>query len=150
MDIEGRGVTRQMKCRAGSKTESITQETLVNDSGTSTLNCPLNKEYTDGQWSAFLACAKEGFKSGQRLDKEFYTKIGQHPVSERDVDLAIRRGSCLLFYKKDGSCKLGLWDPRSEVFVIAKVETGRIFNAFRVSNIDRYARSFDDVQWLRR
>lgn len=107
------------------------------------LDCQLEQAYSEAEWQAFVACAREGMESGERLDDEFYPKIAGHGRSDREVALAVRRKASLVTYEKDGAGKLAVWDPDSKIFVIARLPSGSIFNAFKVQDFDEYVKGLE-------
>jgi hypothetical protein len=95
------------------------------------------------EWRAFVDCAREGFLTGERLDKEFYAKIAAHQHTDAEIDRTLRKRAWLLTYRKDGKDKLAIWDPGTELMVIARLPEGTIFNAFRVPEMRDYAQRLD-------
>ena len=116
------------------------------------LDCQLEQEYSEEEWRAFLQCAREGMKSGERLHREFDAKMAQRHQSPRRVEKALSGGAGLVTYEDDGRPRLALWDPTSELLVVATVPEGLVLTAFAVHapRIDAYLRSFEKTRWLRR
>ena len=114
------------------------------------LDCQWEREYTEEEWRAFIACVRSGFLTGERLDKEFYPKIAVHRHSDAEVDRTLRKQAWLLTYRKDGKERLAMWDPGTELMVIARLPEGTIFNAFRVPEMEDYAQRLGGLRWLRR
>lgn len=111
--------------------------------------CPLDRGHDTEEWGAFLQCARRGFETSGRLHNEFTAKIAEHGVTERDVERALHRRSHLLRYDHEGLPRLGLWDPKQGLLVIATLPAGLFFNALWKQDIIKYAANLDNVQWLK-
>ena len=102
------------------------------DTTTPGLACPLDHEYSEEEWRAFVQCAREGMESGKRLHHEFSAKLVEKGIPAARAEQAITSEACLSVYEKEGLPRLGLWNPRSEMMVIGTVPAGLILTAFRV------------------
>jgi hypothetical protein len=118
------------------------------------LDCPLDREYSEAEWQAFLRCAREGMASGERLHRELYAKAAEHSVGPWDVEHAVRADAALVRYtNRNGRDTLGLWDPHSRLFVVGTIPDGLVLNAFRLDDEqhwERYVSRFERLRWLKR
>ncbi len=112
------------------------------------LDCQLERGYTEEEWRAFLDCARRSFDSGEGLHKEFSAKLVTHGVREERVRRSLTRQASLLVYEHSGRPRLALWHPETELFVIATVRGGLIFNAYPVERVSAYARRLKGSRWL--
>ena len=116
------------------------------------LDCPLDHEYSEEEWRAFVACAREGMVSGGRLHNDFEVEIDGHDLSSREVEKAVRQDACLVLFETDLTPRLGLWDPRSELFLVGTVPDGLVLTAFPLEGerAERYLQTRSRVRWLKR
>ena len=116
------------------------------------LDCPLDHEYSEQEWRAFIRCAREGMESGERLHNDFEVEIDGHDLSSRRVEQAIRQDASLVLFETDSTPRLGLWDPHSELFLVGTIPDGLILTAFPLEGgrAERYLETRGWVRWLRR
>jgi hypothetical protein len=116
------------------------------------LDCPLDHEYSEEEWRAFVQCAREGMESGERLHNEFSAKLEEKGLKEGEVQRALRSGAWLTIYRKSTASRLGLWDPRSDLMVVGTIPDGLILTAFRLPlhRAAAYLERQADQGWLRR
>ena len=117
------------------------------------LDCPLDHEYSEEEWRAFVQCAREGMESGERLHNEFDAKMTEHGLSPRQVERAVHLGTALAHFVNQGMTRLAAWDPQQRLVIIATVPDGLILTAFPLRpgrEPETYLYGFDEVRWLRK
>ena len=112
------------------------------------LDCHLERDYTEEEWRALVDCARRSFASGEALHKEFAAKIAAHNVREARVERSLSRQASLLIYEHAGRPPLAAWHPETELFVIATLPDGLIFNAYPIEGVSAYARRLKGARWL--
>lgn len=116
------------------------------------LECPLDHEYSAEEWRAFVACARKGMESGERLHHEFDAKMAEHGLAPRQVETSVHFGAALACFVNQGVPRLALWDPRQRLVVIATVPDGLVLTAFPLRpgrDARDYLYGFDEVRWLK-
>lgn len=114
------------------------------------IHCPLQREFTEEEWQAFLKCARHGFASCGRIHKEFTAKIEDHFLSENEIERALQERSMLVSYENHGLPRIGLWDPVQGIFIVGTVPAGLFLTAFRVKDFGGYITRRESVLWLRK
>ena len=114
--------------------------------------CPLDREYSEEEWHAFVECARKGMASGERLHNDFEVEVARHDLPTREVEKAVRADASLVVFETDTTPRLGLWDPHSELFIVGTIPDGLILTAFPLEGerAQRYLNTRDGVRWLKR
>jgi len=78
-------------------------------------------QFSSGEWSAFLECAKNRWESAEGLHKEYSAKLLKHPVPNRDIERTLHESAALIAYLHWETRSIGIWRQETGVLLVLRL-----------------------------